>query len=238
MVSVVILRTILQTFALRFTKAYVVQLINLLAPFMVVILNLFFIKAPLPRYTIFAIMFTIIGGILMVLGGLVNKPFHTLLSSEDLIGILLAVLGTLGIAAYMTLVKRSKQIGLPYRIVYISQILSMMVVMSLLSISLGEDWTSFLRIDWRAILAFIFIAIGVEIGCKLGNIAVLRKLGAPLVSSMLALRLIAALFLGWFVLGERLDSELQWVGALIVVSTITWYLANQFKSENGNDAIF
>jgi hypothetical protein len=44
--------------------------------------------------------------------------------------------------------------------------------------------------------------------------------------------------LGWFVLGERLDSGLQWVGALIVVSTITWYLANQFKSENGNDAIF
>jgi drug/metabolite transporter (DMT)-like permease len=238
MVSVVLIRTILQTFALRYTKAYIVQLINLLAPFLVVILNQFFIRAPLPRFTIFAITFTIIGGILMVLGGLVNEPMQALLSSDDLIGILLAVLGTLGIAAYMTLVKRSRKIGLPFRIVYISQILSMTVVMSVLSIGLGEDWTLFLTIDWRTILAFLSIAIGVEIGCKLGNIAVLRKLGAPLVSSMLALRLVAALFLGWFVLGERLDSGLQWVGALIVVSTITWYLANQFKSENGNDAIF
>lgn len=237
MVCVVLIRTVLQTFALRFTKAYIVQLINLLAPFLVVILNQFFIRAPLPRFTIFAITFTIIGGILMVLGGLVNEPMQTLLSSDDLIGILFAVLGTLGIAAYMILVKRSRKIGLPFRIVYISQILSMTVVMSVLSIALGEDWTLFLTIDWRAILAFLSIAIGVEIGCKLGNIAVLRKLGAPLVSSMLALRLVAALFLGWFVLGERLDSGLQWVGALIVVSTITWYLANQFKSENGNDAI-
>lgn len=237
MVCVVLIRTVLQTFALRFTKAYIVQLINLLAPFLVVILNQFFIRAPLPRFTIFAITFTIIGGILMVLGGLVNEPMQTLLSSDDLIGILFAVLGTLGIAAYMILVKRSRKIGLPFRIVYISQILSMTVVMSVLSIALGEDWTLFLTIDWRAILAFLSIAIGVEIGCKLGNIAVLRKLGAPLVSSMLALRLVAALFLGWFVLGERLDSGLQWIGALIVVSTITWYLANQFKSENGNDAI-
>jgi hypothetical protein len=40
--------------------------------------------------------------------------------------------------------------------------------------------------DWRAVLAFLSVAIGVEIGCKIGNIAVLRKLGAPLVSSMLA----------------------------------------------------
>lgn len=237
MVCVVLIRTVLQTFALRFTKAYIVQLINLLAPFLVVILNQFFIRAPLPRFTIFAITFTIIGGILMVLGGLVNEPMQTLLSSDDLIGILFAVLGTLGIAAYMILVKRSRKIGLPFRIVYISQILSMTVVMSVLSIAVGEDWTLFLTIDWRAILAFLSIAIGVEIGCKLGNIAVLRKLGAPLVSSMLALRLVAALFLGWFVLGERLDSGLQWIGALIVVSTITWYLANQFKSENGNDAI-
>jgi drug/metabolite transporter (DMT)-like permease len=40
---------------------------------------------------------------------------------------------------------------------------------------------------------------------------------------------VAALFLGWIILGEQLESELQWVGAIIVVITITWFLSSQIR---------
>lgn len=231
LVSIVVVRTIMQTFALRFTKAYIVQLINLLAPFVVVLLNKIFNKTPLPKNTLVAISFSLLGGGLMVLGSRIVNPAELVMSATDWVGVALAFLGTFGIAAYMIIVKRSNTDGLPFEVVYISQIGTMAVLMAILSLGFGEDWTPFAAMDWRAVIAFLSIAIGMEIGCKIGNIAVLRKLGAPLVSSMLALRLVAALLLGWFILGERLESGLQWIGAIIVVITITWYLGSQIRME-------
>jgi drug/metabolite transporter (DMT)-like permease len=232
MVAIVILRTILITFALRFTKAYLVQLINLMAPFLVVLLNRVFMREPLPRFTLAAITLSVCGGAMMVFGGASGSPFGALLLSvEDVWGILLAFLGTFGIAAYMMIVRRSRKIGLPSSLVYIAQIGAMAVVMGLLSAFTGEDWGPFLELDWRAWLAFLSIALGQEIGLKNGNIAVLRRLGAPMVSSMLAVRLVAALGVGWLILDERLNSPLQWLGAMIVVLTVTWYLLGQSCSD-------
>ena len=231
MVATVIVRTILQTLALRMTKAYIVQLINLLAPFFVVLLNRIFTSSPLPKFTLSAISLSVIGGVLMLYGGSQGPLIQPVFSSGDGIGILLAFLGTFGIAAYMMIVKRGQQIGLPFEVVYISQIGSMMLFMSLLSFTFGENWSSFAKMDWRAVLALLINGVGVEVGCKLGNITVLRKLGAPLVSSMLAVRLVAALILGWFILGEQLSSLVQWGGIFLVVITITAYLTSLSQSE-------
>lgn len=232
LVAIVIVRTIFQIFATRFTKAYIVQLINLLAPFWVVLLNRVFVKTPLPQYTLPAISLSLIGSVLMVFGGLIDQPLALLLTHQDLIGITFAFFATFGIAAYMMIVKRGQQIGLPFEIIYISQIGTLMVMMPLLSLIIGEDWSKFGKMDWIAGLVFLINAVGAEVGCKIGNISILRKLGAPVVSSMLAVRLVAALFLGWFILGERLESPLQWMGALIVLLTVTGYLLNQANKEN------
>jgi len=227
MVTIVVVRTILLTFAVRLTKAYIVQLISLLAPFIVVILNRFFINTPLPKNTFPAITLSLIGGALMIFGGLTDGSLEGILTVEDSLGALFALLGTFGIAAYMMIVKRGEQIGLTFEIVYTSQIGTITVLMPFMSLCIGEDWSLLTTMDWRAGFAFLFNAIGMEIGCKIGNITILRKLGAPLVSSMFAVRLVAALFLGWIFLGERLDSPLQWVGALLVVVTVTLFLSHQ-----------
>lgn len=227
MVAVVVVRTILLIFALRFTKAYIVQLITLLAPFIVVLLNRFFTRTPLPKNTIPAITLSLMGGALMIFGDLTGQSLELAWTGEDSLGILCAFLATFGIAAYMVIVKRGQQIGLPFEIVYISQVGTMMMLMPILSLWIGEDWSPFMTVDWRAGLAFLFNAIGVEIGCKIGNITILRKLGAPIVSSMLAVRLVATLFLGWIFLGEKLVSPLQWVGAFLVVVTVTIFLSRQ-----------
>jgi drug/metabolite transporter (DMT)-like permease len=236
MVAVVILRTILITFALRFTKAYLVQLINLMAPFLVVLLNRVFLREALPRFTVPAITLSVCGGAMMIFGGKVGSPLTALLiTRRDIWGVLLAFSGTFGIAAYMMIVRRSRRIGLPSSLVYIAQIGAMAVVMGTLSYFTGESWRAFLHLDWRGWLAFLSIALGLEIGLKNGNIAVLRKLGAPLVSSMLAVRLVAALAAGWIILGEGLTSLLQWIGAVIVMLTVTGYLCLQNRTESPPD---
>jgi type VI protein secretion system component VasK len=54
-------------------------------------------------------------------------------------------------------------------------------------------------------------------------------LGAPLVSSVMAWRLIATLALAAILLGERLDSWWQALGAVMVMITITGYLWRQAR---------
>ena len=49
-------------------------------------------------------------------------------------------------------------------------------------------------------------------------------------SSIMAWRLVSALILGNIVLGERLQTVWQVVGAIIVLVTITWYLSRQAKA--------
>lgn len=90
LVAIVIVRTIFQIFATRFTKAYIVQLINLLAPFWVVLLNRIIVKTRLPQYTLPAISLSLLGSVLMVFGGLVDQPLALLLTQQDFIGITFA----------------------------------------------------------------------------------------------------------------------------------------------------
>jgi drug/metabolite transporter (DMT)-like permease len=75
--------------------------------------------------------------------------------------------------------------------------------------------------------------LGVLVGANLGQIVALRRLGAPLVSSLLAWRLVSAMVVGVLLLDERLTSPWQALGAGAVLVTITWYLWQQRVVENG-----
>jgi drug/metabolite transporter (DMT)-like permease len=227
MVTIVVFRTITLTLANRFTTTYIVQLINLLAPFMVVLFDRFVNHSKLPKFTIPAITLSLIGGGLIIFGEIRDQPLADLLTPMDELGLILALIGTVGIAAYMVIIKHGKQVGLPFEVVYISQVGTMAVLMTGISLGVGENWQAFRTINWQSGLALAFIAFGMEVGLKVGNITTLRKLGAPLVSSMLAVRLVAAIFLGWLILGEKPETLLQWIGTAIVVVTISWYLSQQ-----------
>lgn len=227
MVGIVVLRTIFWTLSGRFTQPYLAQMVNLLAPFFVILFDRLVNKAQLPKFTVPAIFLSLIGGVLLIFGGLEGGLSLESLTRSDWIGLGLALLATFGIAAYMVIVKYGQRIGLPFEAVYISQVGAIGVVGLLLSLIFREDWTGFLTLDWKSILVILFYAFVMEIGVKTGHITVIRKLGAPLVSSMLAVRLVSAILFSWLLLGERPESLLQWIGAGIVVLTITWYLSQQ-----------
>lgn len=55
----------------------------------------------------------------------------------------------------------------------------------------------------------------------------IRQIGAPTVSAIMPFRLISTLTLSWLLLGERLQTVWQAVGAAIVLITVSIYLWRQ-----------
>ena len=231
MVVIVVIRTIFWTLSGKYTQIYLAQMVNLLAPFFVVLFDRVVNKTRLPKFTIPAITLSLIGGMLLIFGRLQDASM-VVLTGSDWIGLGMALIATFGIAAYMVIIKYGQRIGLPFEAVYISQVGAIGIVMTILSLVFRENWSLFLQMDWKSILVIVFYALVMEIGVKTGHITVIRKLGAPLVSSMLAVRLVAAIFAGWLILGEKPESLMQWIGAGIVVLTITWYLSQQDGHQN------
>jgi hypothetical protein len=80
--------------------------------------------------------------------------------------------------------------------------------------------------DW--VILFIFAA-GVYMGANLLQQTMIRKLGTPLVSIFLGVRVLAAVLGGIILLGEQVRGVLQWLGLLMVGGTATCYLYVQYQ---------
>ncbi len=227
---IVILRAITNMLAARFTLSVYVQLITQMTPFVVVLLSVTFLREAIPPYTGRAMTLALAGAVLMMSGDISQQGLAFRLAS-DWLGIALASASTVVLALYMIVVRRTAQQAVPSEAVLIVQVLTLVCITGPLSLLLGEDWSR-----WRALgtvdwVVFFFFSVGVLLGANLIQIGALRHLGAPLVSSMMAWRLVAALLIAGFLLGERLTSLGQGMGALIVLVTITWYLSRQTRGE-------
>ncbi len=111
--------------------------------------------------------------------------------------------------------------------VFMVQLGALVVAAGALSLLLGEDWGRWAALGKTDWLVFAIFTLGVLVGANVGQIGALRHLGAPLVSSLLAWRLISALVVAGLLLDEHLRSAWQVIGALLVLVTITWYLWQQ-----------
>ncbi len=224
-------RGITNFLAARYTLATYVQLITLLTPFLVALLSRVVLHEQLPKYLGRALFITLIGALLIMsnsLGAAAQAP----LTRSDAIGMGLAAFSSLMLAIYMLLVRRSADSRVSGVALMMTQFVSLTVVSLGLSWLVGEDWgawTNLGRVDWTL---FLLLAIGVFCGANLAQIGGLRHLGAPMVSSMLALRLVFSLLLAALLLGEHLSSIWQFAGAIIVIITITWFLWQQ-RQGNG-----
>jgi drug/metabolite transporter (DMT)-like permease len=228
LVLFVVGRSITNLLAARFTLAIYVQLVTLSVPFLVVLLGRLFFSEPIPRYTLHAITFSLTGSLLMLSSSSdVLHLWKIPLAPADWLGIGLALLSSICLATYMLLVRRSASHQLRGDVVLLVQLLANFSVATTASLLLGEDWSRWTTtgpMDW---LVFALFAFGVLLGSNLGQIMALRHLGAPFVSSMLGWRLVSVLVMAALLLGERLTTIWQFVGALIVLVTITWYVRQQ-----------
>lgn len=221
----VVVRALTNLFAARFTLSIYVQLINQTTPFMVVLLAATIFKEQIPRYTGWAIAACTAGAILMM-GNNVGLA-DAAVSRQDWLGIGLALLSSLSLAVYMLLVSRAGRDRVSSELMFVVQLITIMIVTAPLSWAFGEDWSRWLEItptDWLIFFAFSLL---VYLMANLLQIMSIQQIGASLVSTIMAWRLVSALVLGALILGERLESWWQILGAVIVLVTVTWYLSLQ-----------
>jgi drug/metabolite transporter (DMT)-like permease len=224
---VVTLRAITNLTSARFTLSVYVQLITQLAPLIVALLSAGLLKEKLPPFTWPAIGLSLLGGLMMMTADTAGIALS--LSASDLLGISLAVASVIFLSIYMILVPRATNARVTAEVVLLIQLISLTVVTGTLSLLIGEDWSRYQALGWIDWTVFFSFVVFVLLGANLGQVTSLRRLGAPLVSSTMAWRLVAALLLGGLLLGEWLRTPLQLIGAVIVLVTITYYVSRQRK---------
>ncbi len=220
-------RSITNVLASRYTLAIYVQLIGLLTPFFVALLGKTFLKERTPRFTGVALTLSTLGSALMIGADADGMGLTSNLREGDWLGILLALASTIFLAIYMVLIRRSAQKNISSEAILATQIITLTIVMGGLSVSVGENWGSWLALtpsDWAVFITFVVVAL---FGANIGQISALKHISASLLSSVMPWRMVSALAGGFLLLGERFTSPWQVLGALIVVGTVTWYLWQQ-----------
>lgn len=224
--AVTVLRSITNILSQRYTLAIYVQLIGLLTPFLVVLLNRVVLKERAPRFTLSALSLITLGALLMM-SEVGAAGVSIALIETDWIGITLALTSSLFLALYMILVRRTAHTTASGDAVLAFQTVLIQISALVLSLLWGEDWGRWRVItaqDWAVFIAYSLLVVVLANGLQ---IAAIRRLGAPMVSSLMGWRLVATLSMGMLLLGEHLTSIWQGVGMLLVLSTITWYLSQQ-----------
>ena len=222
---IVIARGVSNFLAARYTLAIYVQLINQMTPFVVALLSTAVLREKLPPFTGRAVTLCLLGSLLMMSGGLGQNAVSG--TRQDWLGIGLALASTLFLALYMLFVRRAEQQHIPSDALHLVQLLALGGATGVISLTLGEDLTRWQTISPTDGLIFGALVLGVFVGANVGQIGAIRRLGAALMSSLLAWRMVSALILAALLLNERLTSLWQAAGALLVLATITWYLLRQ-----------
>lgn len=225
--GIVVMRAITNLLAARYTLAIYVQLITLMTPFVVALLSATVFRDRIPPYTGRAITLALVGSILMMSGDIGQAGVTLALTPDDWIGIGLAITSVLFLSLYMLVVRRTAQDNVPAVSVFFTQLITVTTVTLVTSLLIGEDWAQWQTLQLPDWLVFAGFSLGVLLGANVTQISAIRQLGAPMVSSLLAWRLVSALIVAGLLLNEQLTSIWQVTGAGIVLVTITWYLWQQ-----------
>lgn len=224
---IVVARSITNILAARFAPAIYVQLITLMTPFIIAFLSTLVLHENLPRNTWLALILSAVGSLLMLSSEIGAEGVRFALTRSDWIGIGLALASAVFLALYMIATGRTARIELSGWTVLLFQSVVIMGVSLLLSLVVGEDWGRWRAIggrDWAVMGLYTLVVVAWANGMQ---IAALRKLGAPVVSSLMGWRLLSTLAVGMVLLGEGLTSAWQVAGMAVVLATLTWYLTRR-----------
>ena len=223
-------RTFFGNLAARFISASIVQLFALMTPFIVVFLNGIFFKEKLPKFTIWATGLCTIGAVLMLSKDLTQSGLSFQFTSADLLGIVFAIGGAVSTALYLLSVRNAVSYSnFPPMLILGFQTIFIFAIALSTSLLIGESlepWRNLTLADWGVVAIFSVVVV---IGSNALQIFALKYVSAPVVSSMMAWRLVVTVVLAYFILGERLETITQIIGAILVAGTVSWYLWLQRK---------
>lgn len=218
----VVMRSVSNLLAVSMTRATWVQLIYLLTPFVVAILGSLLFGEPTPRYTYRALMLSTLGATMV----LVENWSDALagFSSSDSWGLVVAVFSMVTLAIYFLLVRRSSRSRASNGLIMFQQSMAMAVTYLVLTLATGEDWSRWSHASSAGWFFALSVITVIQVGGNTLQITAIGGASPALITSLMPLRLLSAIVLGWFILGEQLKTPWQWSGAIIVLVTVSGYL--------------
>ncbi len=213
--------------AARYTLAIYIQLIYLLTPFIVVLINRIFLRDHVPKGTLIAVTFSIIGATLVLSDKLTGSGISFDLTPRDWLGMGIALLSCVSLAAYMLAVRNTANSPVSGFDALVVQSIFVWTLSLAISLASGEAWGRWLDIDRTTILVELAHIVFIIFAANTLQIVAIRHIGAPTVSAIMPFRLVSTLLLSWLLLGERLKTWWQAVGATIVLITVSLYLWRQ-----------
>ena len=220
---VLVVRVVSNIAAARFTQAIYVQLFALMTPFLVVIFSQIVLKEKAPKYTWSALFLSMVGAVLMLSSEITEAGITFNVQGSDGLGIAFAITQATVSAIYFLLLRYAKQQGVPDHEIVTCQTVIVNTFALGASLALGEDWSPYLELstlDWVLLIFFMLVTVFIANWLQVRAIAVI---GPHIFSSALPWRLLSVMVLGWFLLGERIESIWQLLGTILVFITITGY---------------
>ncbi len=219
---VVAARAVTNIWSISLTRAMWVSLINILTPFPVALLGVWFFGESTPRYTYPALLVSTVGATLMLVENWSRIGID--FSGRDGLGLLMAASSTLLLALYMQLVRRSHLRNVTHGLILTQQAAAMSLAFAILTLLGREDWRQWTTVSTGGLLAALGAIWIAQVGGNFLQIKAVSGANPALVTSLMALRLVSALALSGLVLSEELATPLQWLGAALVIGTVTIYL--------------
>ncbi len=229
LVFFVIARSVTNIMAVDMTRATWIQLIYLLTPFMVAILGSLFFGEATPPYTYRALLLSSLGAVLVLIADW--SDVFAGFTPRDAWGLALAAFSMLMLATYFQMIRRSSRKQASSGMILFQQSLALATTYLILTLVTGEDWGQWQTASPSGLFYAISFIFGIQV---LGNIMQVSAVGGAnpaLITSVMPLRLIVTIALGWFLLNERLTTPWQWLGAGVVLVTISGYLWLQSRDE-------
>lgn len=218
----VIMRSVTNIVAVSMTRATWVQLIYLLTPFVVAILGATLFDEPTPRFTYRALLLSTLGAIMVLIEDWTNLLAG--FSPGDGWGLFIAVFSMVSLAVYFLMIRRSSRSRASNGVIMFQQSMAMASTYLILTLLTGEDWGMWARATPAGLFYALCVITVIQVGGNMLQISAIGGASPALITSLMPLRLISAIVLGWFVLGEQLKTPWQWAGALIVLTTVSGYL--------------
>ena len=223
---IILSRNLLNLYAARFTYANNIQLFSLLAPFIVAIISRAVYKEALPRSTFPALLFCVLGAVLMIFGGGAASGVSDSKDPLNWLGILLSIAGGVQLALLMLSIRQLGRKGANAETIAFLQFAALTLFTGIGSVSFKEDWTPWLSLrpsGFFVCLVYSFIVL--LFGTILQNSSI-KRIGTSSYTTIQTWRLISTIAFSWILMGEGIVVW-QGIGALIVVAAISFYMLSQ-----------
>ena len=205
-------------------------LIASFTPVIIALLDRFVLRSPFPPLLWPTIILSGVGGFIIAISQIdsesMSEQDRTISPTDNLIGCSLQFISAIFSAFARILMKRTEHVLTPTHIVQTNNISNCLCPFIYTIITNPSSWKAFryLLVTPKSLLARCTMSIGVYSFASTLQIRLVRKLGPANYSSWVAVRVLGSVILSIFILGEGIQSWLEWVGIGLMTGTISVYL--------------